>query len=329
MKTFRAYRIDRRDGEIVAGFKELTLDDLGEGEVVVRVTHSTVNYKDALAATGAAKILRRYPLVGGIDLAGEVVSSEDDRYRPGDGVLANGCGLGETHDGGYAEYARVDGDWLVPLPEGIDAAAAMAIGTAGYTAALAIHRMEQNDQSPEDGPVVVTGATGGVGSLAIDMLAGRGYEVVAVTGKTDRADYLRELGAAEVLARDEIDPGERPLEEARWGGAIDTLGGELLAWLTRTTRYGGNIASIGLAAGIELNTTVMPFILRAVCLLGINSVETPRALRLAVWERLAGDLRPRRLELIGRREADFDDLPSLFRDHIEGKVTGRTIVRIA
>jgi NADPH2:quinone reductase len=326
--NFRAYRIDQQDGKIVAGFQELSVDDLTEGDVVVRVSHSTINYKDALAATGAGKILRRYPLNGGIDLAGTVVSSENIDFEPGTPVLVNGCGLSETCDGGYSEYARIDSRSLVPIPGSLEAAQAMQLGTAGYTAALAIHRMEQNGQAPENGPVVVTGATGGVGSVAIDMLAGRGYEVVAVTGKASEEDYLRKLGASRILLRDEIDFGKRPLEKAEWAGAIDNLGGDYLAWLTRTTDYGGNIASIGLAASPALNTTVIPFILRAVCLLGINSVDTPRDLRLAVWARIATDLKPKNLDVIGADTVDFDDLPGCFQDYLDGKVTGRVVVRI-
>jgi len=328
MDKFRAYRIDKQDDEIRAGFEEIGLDDLGEGDVVVRVAYSTINYKDALAATGTSPILRRYPLVGGIDLAGVVEASEDERFPPGTAVLVNGCGLGESRDGGYAEYARVQGDWLVPIPENMDAREAMMIGTAGYTAALGIHRMEQNGQAPQNGPVAVTGATGGVGSLAIDMLAGRGYEVAAVTGKSGERGYLESIGAAEVLLRDEIDLGRRPLEKARWAGAVDNLGGEILTWLTRTAAYGANIASIGLAASPKLETTVLPFILRAVCLLGINSVDTPRPLRLEVWKRIGADLRPRHLETVGNREIAFEDLPGAFDDYIAGRVTGRTVVRI-
>ena len=329
MNQFRAFRIDEQDGNIVAGFQELDIDDLTDGNVVVKVSHSTINYKDALAATGKGKILRRYPLNGGIDLAGTVESSEDPSLAPGTAVVVNGCGLGETVDGGYAEYARVDSDSVVPIPAGLEPATAMQIGTAGYTAALAIHRMEQNGQRPEQGPVVVTGATGGVGSIAVDMLSGRGYEVVAVTGKASEDAYLRDIGARRILVRDQIDLGKRPLEKAQWAGAIDNLGGDFLAWLTRTTQYGGNIASIGLAASPALNTTVLPFILRAVCLLGINSVETPRDLRLAVWSRIAGDLKPQHLDRIGHRSIGFDELPGAFQDYIDGRVIGRTVVRIA
>ncbi len=329
MTTFRAYRINKQDDGIVAGFEQMSVDDLTEGNVVIKVSHSTINYKDALAATGTAPILRRYPLNGGIDLAGVVESSDDAELQPGTPVLVNGCGLGETVDGGYAEYARVDSNSVVPIPDGMSAAEAMQIGTAGYTAALAIHRMEQNGQRPENGPVVVTGATGGVGSIAIDMLDARGYEAVAVTGKAGEDEYLKSIGARRILLRDEIDFGKRPMEKAEWAGAIDNLGGDYLAWLTRTTDYGGNIAAIGLASHIKLETTVMPFILRAVCLLGINSVDTPRDLRLAVWSRIGGDLRPRHLETIGSRTIAFDDLPGAFQAFIDGTVTGRTVVEIS
>ena len=328
MDNFRAYRIDEDDGKVVAGFQELSIDDLTEGNVVIKVSHSTINYKDALAATGAGRILRRFPLNGGIDLAGTVVSSDDADLQPGAAVLVNGCGLSETVDGGYSEYARVDSASVVPVPEGMSAIEAMQIGTAGYTAALAIHRMEQNGQLPENGPVVVTGATGGVGSIAIDMLDGLGYEVTALTGKGSESDYLKNIGAQRVLLRDELDLGKRPMGKAEWAGAIDNLGGDYLTWLTRTMAYGGNIASIGLAASHKLETTVLPFILRAVCLLGINSVDTPRNLRLAVWSRIGGDLKPRHLDTIGSRTISFDELPDAFQAYIDGTVIGRVVVEI-
>jgi NADPH2:quinone reductase len=329
MESFRAYRIDQKDGELVAEFTRLNIEDLSEGEVVVKVGYSTINYKDALAATGTGRILRTFPLIGGIDLAGEVVSSTDERFAEGDAVLVNGCGLSETRDGGYAEYARLSAESVVPMPDGIDALQAMQLGTAGYTAALAIHRMEQNGQLPENGPVVVTGATGGVGSIAVDILAARGYEVVAVTGKADKVDYLKSIGASRVLLRDEIDLGKRPMEKAEWAGAIDNLGGDHLAWLTRTMKYGGNIASIGLAASHELTTTVLPFILRGVCLLGINSVDTPRDLRLQVWRRIGADLKPQHLDLIASQTISFNELPGAFQAYIDGTVTGRIVVQIA
>ena len=328
MNDFRAYRIDQQDGKIVADFATMNIDDLTEGEVVIKISHSTINYKDALAATGAGRILRTFPLVGGIDLAGTVVGSDSADFAEGDAVLVNGCGLSETRDGGYAEYARIPADAVVPVPDGMTAHQAMQIGTAGFTAALAIHRMEQNGQLPENGPVVVTGATGGVGSIAVDMLAARGYEAVALTGKADQADYLESIGARSVLVRGEVDYGKRPMEKAQWAGAIDNLGGDALTWLTRTMGYGGNIASIGLAASHELNTTVLPFILRAVCLLGINSVDTPRDLRLAVWQRIGNDLKPQHLDKIAANTISFDDLPGAFQDFVDGNVTGRTVVEI-
>ena len=328
MDNFRAYRINEKDKKIVAGFEELTVDDLTPGNVVIRVSYSTINYKDALAATGSGRILRRYPLNGGIDLAGVVVSSQDDEFPPGIEVLVNGCGLSETVDGGYSEVARIDSKSLVAIPDGMSAFEAMQIGTAGYTAALAIHRMEQNGQLPDGGPILVTGATGGVGSIAIDMLAGRGYEAVALTGKAAEEDYLKKIGATSILLRDQLDFGKRPMEKALWAGAIDNLGGDYLTWLTRTVDYGGNIASIGLAASHELNTTVLPFILRAVCLLGINSVDTPSDLRKAVWARIGGDLKPQHLNTIGGRTISFDELPDAFQVHIDGTVTGRTVVEI-
>jgi acrylyl-CoA reductase (NADPH) len=325
---FRAFRIHEESGRILPKVEQVTIDELTAGEVVIRVGWSGINYKDALAATGAGKILRRYPLVGGIDLAGTVESSTDTRYRSGDRVLVTGCDLSEQYDGGYAEFARVRADSVVPLPAGLDARAAMAIGTAGFTAALAIDRMEHNGQKPGGKPIAVTGATGGVGSIAIDMLAGRGYEVVAISGKAQACDYLKALGAARVMPRQEIELSTRPLERALFDGAIDNVGGGVLGWLTRTMNYGGNIASVGLAGGAELKTTVIPFILRAVNLLGINSVATPRELRLAVWQRIASNLRPRHLDRIVTREIGFDELPGAFSAYVKGEVTGRTVVKI-
>jgi acrylyl-CoA reductase (NADPH) len=329
MALFKAFRIHQEDNKIVARFEQLTLDDLAPGDVVVRVLYSDINYKDALAATGAGKILRRYPLVGGIDLAGVVESSSDPRYARGDRVLVTGAALSETHDGGYSEYARVKGDWVIPMPPGLDEFTAMSLGTAGFTAGLAIHRMEHNGQVPAGGPIVVTGATGGVGSIAIDMLARRGYEVIAVSGKASATEYLQALGATRVLARQAINFGSRPLESVQFGGAIDNVGGEMLTWLTRTVDFWGNIASIGLAGSAELKTTVMPFILRAVSLLGINTSTTPREMRLAVWARIATDLRPRHLDRIVTRTIAFDELPAAFPEYIAGGIVGRTVVKIA
>jgi len=327
-KTFTAFRIHEIEKKIVARFEQLKLEDLSPGEVVVRVSHSSVNYKDALAATGRGKILRRFPLVGGIDLAGSVVSSSDRRFNKGQKVLVTGCGLGEDHDGGYSEYARVKGEWVIPIPKSFTPESAMMVGTAGFTAALAIERMEQNGLKPKGKPVIVTGASGGVGSIAVNMLAKRGYEVVAVTGKASAQDYLRQLGAASILLRSEIDYGSKPLERIQWQGAIDNVGGEMLTWLTRTTDWWGSIASIGLAGGHVLHTTVMPFILRGVNLLGINSMATPRKLRLKVWQRIATDLKPGKLKLIAGERVAFDQLPLVFPKVLDGRHQGRIVVDI-
>jgi len=329
MKEFKAFRIHERDGKIAPGFEQMAVDALTPGDVVIRVKYSSINYKDALAATGAGKILRKYPLNGGIDLSGVVESSTDARYKPGEHVLVTGCGLSETFDGGYAEVARIAGDSVIPLPDGIDLRDAMAIGTAGFTAALAIHRMEQNGQAPGNGAIVVTGASGGVGSIAVDLLAGRGYEAVAVSGKPEADDFLKAIGASRILRRQEIDLGKRPMEATQWGGGIDNVGGELLTWLTRTVDFRGNIASIGLAGSHKLETTVMPFILRGINLLGITSSNTPRELRLAVWKRVSTDLRPRHLDRIVTRTVSFDELPGAFDDFVKGRVMGRTVVKIA
>ncbi len=328
MNTFKALRIHETDGKIAARFEDLTLDALSPGEVVIDVQYSTINYKDALAATGAGRILRRYPLVGGIDLAGVVRSSEAAQFKAGDSVLVTGSGLSESADGGYAETARVRADSVIAMPPGLDAFRAMALGTAGFTAALAITRMERNGQQPARGPIVVTGATGGVGSLAIDMLAGRGYEVIAVTGKAESAAYLKSLGASQVVLRADFALGSRPLEPTRYAGAIDSVGGDMLAGLTRQVDFWGNIASVGLAGGAQLNTTVLPFILRGVNLLGINSSATQRAERLEVWRRIATDCAPRHLENIATRVIPFADLPGAFQAYLDGKVTGRTVVKI-
>lgn len=327
---FRAYRIVEDEGGKPKGrMASIGLEDLNEGELVVKVSHSNLNYKDALAATGAGRIARRLPIVGGIDVAGTVESSEDPAFSPGDEVLVTGFGLSEDCDGGYAGYARLEAEHALQLPQGLDAERAMALGTAGLTAALSIARMEHNGLSPNRGPVVVTGATGGVGSLAIDMLSGLGYEVAAVTGKSEEREYLESLGASEVLLRQELEMGGRPLESARWAGAVDTVGGEMLGWLTRTAKKDGRIAACGNAGGLKLETTVMPFILRGVDILGIDSdwcdVETRRGL----WRRMArdGDLHPKHLDDI-TRTITFDELPDAFEVFLEAGSRGRTVVRI-
>ncbi len=328
MSSFKAFRINQIDRKIVADYEQLAIDDLTEGEVVVSVKWSGINFKDVLAATGRGKILRQYPLNGGIDLSGVVMESVDDRFREGDEVLVCGCGLSETADGGYSEIARVKAGCVVPLPSGISLREAMAIGTAGFTAAMAVVRMEENNQTPEHGPIVVTGATGGVGSIATDILSSNGYTVAAFTGKPDQHGFLRELGASEFIDRHTLEMGTRPLEKALWGGAVDNAGGETLAWLTRTVKPWGNIASIGLVADFKLNTTVMPFILRGVSLLGINSIEMPASVRNAIWERLGTDLKPRHLDRVVTREIELDQLVETFDSYLEGTNWGRTIVKV-
>jgi len=329
-KCFRIHQIENQDQKtIAAGFEDINIDALTTGDTIIKVHYSSINYKDALAATGKGRILRRFPLNGGIDLAGEIISSENSAFQPGQKVLVTGCGIGEEFDGGYSEFARVKSEWVIPLPDQFDTHTAMALGTAGFTAALAIHRMEHNGQKPASGKIVVTGATGGVGSLAINMLAGRGYDVVAVTGKQEKQAYLESLGAKEIILRQEMDFGKRPMESIQFAGAIDNVGGEMLTWLTRTTGWWGNIASIGLAGSHKLNTTVMPFILRGINLLGINSMATPRDIRLQVWERLAKDLKPSALSSIVSNTISFTDLAKAFDAFIDGKNTGRIVVKIS
>jgi putative YhdH/YhfP family quinone oxidoreductase len=326
MQKFRAYKLTEVEKKIQAAFVECTLDDLDPGEVVVRVAYSDVNYKDALAATGKGRILLRPSCIGGIDFSGTVVSSSDARYAKGDAVLATGYDLGVKHHGGYSEYARVPADWLVKTPKGMTLWEAMAFGTAGFTAGLAIVRMEANGLKPGNGPVIVDGATGGVGSVAIDSLARLGYQVVALTGKADETEYLKRLGAKEVMLRTDLDLSKtRPLDKATWAGAIDNLGGETLAWMASTMKVGGTIASIGLAAGTTLNTTVMPFILRGVSLLGIDSVNCPMPLREEVWRRLATDMRPARLKDMAQT-IPFAELPTVFERFIGAQMRGRIVV---
>ena len=329
MDSFKALLIEERDGQVLNGFVQMDESQLDPGDVTIRVAYSSINYKDALAATGAGKIIRRFPCVGGIDLCGTVVKSGDMRFKPGDQVIATSFDIGVAHHGGYAEFARVPGDWVVPLPAGLSLFDSMALGTAGFTAALGIVRMEENGLRPEKGPVIVTGATGGVGSLAVDMLASIGYHVVALTGKESEADYLRGLGAAEVMLRQNLDLNKiRPLDRGRWAGAVDNLGGDVLAWIASTMEQGGTIASIGLAASMTLNTTVAPFILRGVSLLGVDSGYIREPYRSGVWQRLATDLRPPHLALMSRR-LPFDGLPEAFADYIAGKAKGRVVVEIA
>jgi acrylyl-CoA reductase (NADPH) len=328
MTLYRAFRIRKDEGKHSAGVASLELQPPDEGEVLIRVRYSSINYKDALAATGKGQILRHFPLTGGIDAAGEIAESNDRRFQPGDPVICTGYELSATHDGGYAEYLKVDADWVIPLPGGLSLEESMALGTAGFTAALALHRMETNGQRPDMGPILVTGATGGVGSFAVNIFDGEGYEVTAVTGKAEQHSYLEHLGAQEVVSRDEVKSGHHALERGRWGGAVDNVGGEMLASITRTVRPWGNIAAIGLVGGHELNTTVMPFILRGVSLLGINSAGCPREIRQEIWQRLASDLKPRQLGDILARTISLEELPEAFDEMLEGRVLGRTLVRI-
>ncbi len=330
MTAFRSFRIHLNDDRsISAGFEDLTVDDLTDGEVLVKITYSSINYKDALAATGKGRILRKYPLNGGIDLAGHVVQSSDPRFAEGDLILSCGGGLSETIDGGYSEYARLPAHCVVPIPSGMSDFEAMAFGTAGFTAAIAVIRMEANGQIPERGPIIVTGATGGVGSFAVNMFSNLGYEVVAFSGKKDQADYLKALGASDIIDRHTLEMGKRPLEKAIWGGAVDSVGGDTLGWLTRTVKPWGNIGSIGLAGGFGLNTTVMPFILRGVSLLGINSIEMPDEIREEAWHRLGTDLKPSDLDLIVKQVVDFTELPSAFDQFMDASILGRVVVKIS
>ena len=332
--TFPAFRIHGAaptqaggDAGYRSGIEDISLDDLSPGEVVVEAAYSSVNFKDALAGTGQGKILRRFPLVGGIDVAGHVVASGDVRFREGDAVLATGSGLSETRDGGYARYARLPAEWTIALPAGLDLRESMIIGTAGFTAALALFRMGENRQSPSLGPLAVTGATGGVGSLAVDIFSSAGYEVHAISGKADQAGYLRDLGAAQILGRDALS-GTRPMDSARFGGGLDNVGGPMLASLLAQTVPYGNVASAGLAASADLPITVMPFIIRGVSLLGVASAGTARDIRDEIWRRLATDWKPRRLDRICTREIALEALPGAFDAMLAGGSLGRTLVRL-
>ncbi len=328
-QTFQAFRIHNDNGTHRAGIEEMRVDDLSPGEVLVKVAYSSINYKDALAGTGKGKILRQYPLNGGIDVAGYVAASSDPAFKEGDEVLCTGCGLSETRDGGFAQYARLESKWTIPLPAGLSLRESMQLGTAGFTAALALWQMERNGQTPDMGPVVVTGATGGVGSLAIDILTRAGFEAHAITGKVEQFDYLIGLGAKQCIAREGLYWGQRPMETARWAGAIDNVGGDTLAGLTRVIKPYGNIATCGNAASIELATTVMPFIIRGLSILGVASAGTARAIRDQIWERLAGAWKPAHLQTIAQREIDLAALPGAFATLIDGRSLGRTVVRVA
>lgn len=327
MESFRAYRVFSEDNKIAGRLTEMALEQLSPGEVVFKTAWSSVNYKDALAATGSGgRIIRTYPRIPGIDATGTVVSSADSRFKAGDEVICTSYEFGVGHDGGYSQVCRVPADWVVPLPKGLTPYEAEALGVAGYTAGLAVELLELNGMAPGKGEVLVNGATGGVATLAIDILARLGYRVVAVTGKDAEHDFLKKLGAAEVLSRHQLEPGSRPLEKARWAAAFDSVGGEQLAWLIRTMQPEGLIASFGNAGGIEFKSTVLPFILRGVRLIGVNSGETPMPLRRKVWGRLASDLKPRHFDDIARTIA-LEDLAGYFERMLKGQITGRAVVK--
>jgi|SRR5688572_2604076 acrylyl-CoA reductase (NADPH) len=327
MTRFAAYKIVSEDGAVRGRVVDATLDDVSPGDVVIRAAYSSVNYKDALAATGTGKILRRFPLIGGIDVSGTVESSRDGRFAAGDPVLVTGYDLGVAHDGGYAGYVRVPGDWVVPLPDGLSVFEAMALGTAGFTAALGVVRLERQGLRPDQGAVAVTGATGGVGSIAIAALSRLGYAVTAITGKDDQHEYLRALGASAVLPRATLELGSRPLEKATWAGAIDVVGGDLLSWLVRSTQAWGGVASTGLTGGVDVRLTVMPFILRGVSLIGVDSVTCPMHLRRETWRRLATDMKPHALETIATM-IPLDGLDQAFATLLAGRARGRFVVRL-
>ena len=326
-QNFRAFRIHNDGAGYRAGVETIALDALSPGEIVVKVRHSSVNYKDALAGTGQGKILRQFPLNGGIDVAGNVVASTDPAFKEGDAVLCTGCGLSETRDGGYSEYARLQSAWAIRLPAGLSLKESMILGTAGFTAALALYRMRQNGQTAELGPIAVTGATGGVGMLAIAIFSRAGFAVHALSGKPDHAAFLRSLGATEVLGRDAAVTA-KPMDSARFGGALDNVGGTTLAGLLAQTAPYGNVASCGLAGSHELPATVMPFIIRGVSLLGVASAGTARPIREAVWQHLASDWKPSSLAAICTREIALEKLPDIFPVMLSGASFGRTLVNM-
>ena len=326
-QRFDAFRIhDDADG-YRSGIEQVSIDELSPGEIVIRTAHSSVNYKDALAGTGKGKILRRFPLIGGIDVAGHVVQSRDPTFREGDAVLVTGCGLSETRDGGYSQYARLESKWAVRLPQGLSLREAMILGTAGFTAALALLRMQDNRQTPELGPLAVTGASGGVGSLAVAIFSQAGYTVHAISGKTEQKEYLLSLGAAEVLGRDAL-ATTAAMASARFGGGLDNVGGPMLGSLLAQTAPYGNVASAGLAASPELVATVMPFIIRGVSLVGVASAGTARDIRDSVWRRLASDWKPRDLQRICTAETGLQGLPAVFDRMLRGDSLGRTLVTL-
>ena len=329
MKEFRAFRFCSENNKTIVRVENLNIDDLNQGEVLIKSAYSSVNYKDALAGTGVLKLTNKLPMVIGINVSGNVVSSSDERFKEGDAVLVTGYEFGVGHDGGFSEYCRVPSDWVVPLPNKMSLFDAMAIGTAGFTVALCVHRLVENNQTADLGEFVVTGASGGGGNFAIDIMSSLGYEVVAVTGKVDSHESLKTLGAKQILDRNKIQSDGPPLEKGQWGGGIDNVGGDVLAWLTRTTKPYGNIASVGLAGGSHFNTTVMPFILRGVSVLGINAPACTMPIRTHLWDRLISDLAPNHLDKIVTNIVKLEDLSSVFEDMLSGKTVGRTVVSIS
>lgn len=329
MDTFKAFRVYRDHDRVSSRIEQLTVNDLSPGDVVIRAAYSSLNYKDALGVMGRGKIYKRFPIVAGIDVSGTVESSSDKRFKSGDKVLVTGCGLGESQDGGYSEVVRVPAEHVVSLPEDMTLYEAMALGTAGFTAALSIHRMEVNGQKPEMGPIVVTGASGGVGSFVIHMLSLRGYESIAVSGKSDKRDFLTTLGANHIVPIEELGLGIRPLESAKWGGVVDNVGGELLAGLARHVGLLGNIACVGNTGGFEFTTTVFPFILRGVSFLGISSNNCPMPLRKELWQRLATDLKPTKLKQIVTKEVSLEEMKPVFEQMLNRKTFGRIVVKIS
>ena len=325
---FTAYVVDKQDDRVAGRIESLSLADLPAGEVTIQVAYSSLNYKDGLACTGRGGIVRQYPHVPGVDAAGTVVASESADVEVGERVVITGYDFGVGSFGGYAEYARVPAAWVARTPDNLSDFEAMAMGTAGFTAAMCLLAMERNGTAPEQGPILVTGATGGVGSLAVDVLARQGYTVAASTGKPEQHELLRELGASEILSRDDVsltDPKPRPLLKSTWAGAVDTVGGATLSGLIRTTKHGGNIALCGLVAGHDFAGTVIPFLLRGVNLLGIDSVACPMAYRQEIWNRLADDLKPRHLTRLAR-VITLSELPNAVNDILQGKITGRLLV---
>lgn len=326
--SFKGIQLTRDENKVLSvDVAELGLDDLMEGDVVVEVEWTTVNYKDGLAITGKGPVVRRWPMIPGIDCAGTVVSSENARFQPGDKVILNGFGVGETHTGAYATYARLNGDWLIPMPEGMDGRSAMAIGTAGYTAMLSVMALERHCIVPGSGPVVVTGANGGVGTVAIAVLGKLGYEVIASTGRPEEADFLKQLGASEIIHRDELSGPAKPLNKERWAGGVDAVGSHTLANVLSMTSYGGAVTACGLAQGMDLPTSVAPFILRGISLLGIDSVMAPLALRQEAWARLVADLDISKVEALST-EIGFDGIIDAAHSIIDGKIRGRVVINM-